>query len=103
LLILTPKGHRAAETLRDGLELPFNHWKDYRWFRLALLPQKASRYEVPSIRRLILNVPGNIVGNGRYRHVGLAPNKRLQELVCIIKTKLQKFIRQRAWVLANSS
>lgn len=73
------------------------------WFRLALLPQKASRYEVPSIRRLILNVPGNIVGNGRYRHVRLAPNKWLQNLVCLIKTKLQEFIHRRAWVLADSS
>jgi len=73
------------------------------WFRLVLLPEEASRYEVPSIRRLILNVPGNIVGNGRYRHVKLAPNNWLQEVVCIIKTKLQEFIRQRAWLLVNSS
>lgn len=49
------------------------------WFRLALLPAGASRFEIPTIRRLILNIPGNVVGNGRYQHVRLAANQWLQE------------------------
>lgn len=72
------------------------------WFRLALLPQNAAHYEVNSIRRLILNVPGNIVGSGRYRHVRLAPNRWLEEVVTAIKTRLQALIQQRAWLLVAS-
>ncbi|MHB1128373.1 MAG: IS1380 family transposase [Bacillota bacterium] len=72
------------------------------WFRLALLPQKATHYEVNTIRRLILNVPGNIAGSGRYRHVRLAPNRWLEEVVAVIKTRLKEFIRQKAWLFAAS-
>lgn len=51
------------------------------WFRLALLPAGASGCEITTIRRLILNVPGNVVGNGHYRHVRLAPNAWLKGIV----------------------
>ncbi len=46
-------------------------------FRQALLPENEARAEVPTIRRLVVNVPANIVGNGRYRHIRLAPNRCL--------------------------
>ncbi|MEW6540780.1 MAG: transposase [Bacillota bacterium] len=35
------------------------------WFRQALLPENAARAEVSTIRRLVVNVPANIVDNGR--------------------------------------
>jgi len=73
------------------------------WFRLALLPAGASSYEIPTIRRLILNVPGNVAGNGRYRHVRLAANQWLHKVVDNIKNKLKEFIRLRAWLLASTS
>lgn len=73
------------------------------WFRLALLPTGASRYEIPTIRRLILNIPGNVVGNGRYRHVKLAANQWLQEIVANIKNKLKEFLCLRAWILVSPS
>lgn len=69
------------------------------WFRLALLPNDFSRCEVNSIRRLILNVPGNVVGNDRYRHVRLAPNAWLKETVAQIKASLKEFLFLRAWLL----
>jgi len=72
------------------------------WFRLAMLPQNAANYEVNSVRRLILNVPGNVVGSGRYRHVRLAPNRWLEKIITFVKTMLQILIRQRAWLLAAS-
>jgi len=72
------------------------------WFRLALLPQNADHFEVNTIRRLILNVAGNIVGSGRYRHVRLAPNRWLAEVIAAVKTRLQALIRQRAWLLMAS-
>lgn len=73
------------------------------WFRLALLPANASRCEIPTIRRLILNMPANVVGNGRYRHVRLVANQWLQEVVDKIKDKLKEFILLRAWLLVSPS
>lgn len=67
------------------------------WFRTAILPEEASHHEIPTLRRLILNVPGNIVGQGRYRHVKLAPNPWLEKTIQTIKTKFQEFITQRSY------
>jgi len=71
------------------------------WFRLALLDGKESRAEVPTIRRKILNVPGNIVGNNRYRHIKLAPNPWLQRVLEIAKEKLDIFLCQQAWIAVS--
>ncbi len=70
------------------------------WFRLALLPGNATRCEVTTIRRLILNVPGNVIGSGRYRHIRLAPNLWLEQIVTKIKDKLKDFLFVRSWLLA---
>jgi len=48
--------------------------------------------EVPTIRRTLLNVPGNVVGNGAYRHVKLAPNDKLAVTVCSMEVKLREFL-----------
>ncbi|ABO50799.1 transposase, IS4 family [Desulforamulus reducens MI-1] len=72
------------------------------WFRLVLLDGKDSRAEVPTIRRKILNVPGNIVGNDRYRHIKLAPNPWLQKVLKNAKEKLQEFLCTQAWVAVSS-
>lgn len=72
------------------------------WFRLALLDGKDSHAEVPTIRRKILNVPGNVVGKARYRHVKLAPNPWLQKVLMIAKEKLEKLICQQAWIAVSS-
>ena len=72
------------------------------WFRLALLGDKDSRAEVSTIRRKILNVPGNVVGNNRYRHIKLAPNPWLQEILKNAKERLQAFLYQQAWVAVSS-
>ena len=58
------------------------------WFRLAVLEEDACHYEVPTLRRTILNVPGNIVGHGRYRHIKLAPNEKLMHLVSMMRRNL---------------
>lgn len=72
------------------------------WFRLALFDGKESRAEVPTIRRKILNVPGNIVGNNRYRHIKLAPNPWLQWVLKSAKEKLETFLCQQAWIAVSS-
>ncbi|MHB1405226.1 MAG: IS1380 family transposase [Desulfitobacteriaceae bacterium] len=73
------------------------------WFRLAVFPEEASHHEIPTLRRLILNVPGNIVGQGRYRHVKLAPNRWLEKTIETIKAKFKEFITQRACQWVGSS
>lgn len=68
------------------------------WFRAALLPEDASRHEVPTIRRRVLNVPGNVVGNGRYRHIRLAPNGWLDAVIAHVKAKLRELVALVAWL-----
>ena len=62
------------------------------WFRLALLTEEDSRFEVSTIRRKILNVPGNLVGSGAYRHLKLAPDKELELRVTHMEKQLQNFL-----------
>ena len=73
------------------------------WFRLALFEDKESRYEVPTIRCKILNVPGNIVGNNRYRHVRLAPNPWLEKILRVAKENLAVFFSYQAWLAVDTS
>ncbi len=68
------------------------------WFRSALLPEDASRHEVPTIRRRVLNVPGNVVGNGRYRHIRLAPNGWLEAVIAHVKANLRELVALMAWL-----
>lgn len=68
------------------------------WFRQALLPEGAARAEVSTIRRLVVNVPANIVGNGRYRHIRMAANRWLEQVICFAKAKLREFIGVKAWL-----
>ena len=72
------------------------------WFRLAILYGKDSHAEVPTIRRKILNVPGNVVGNGCYRHIKLAPNPWLEKVLRIAKEKLQELLCTQAWIAVSS-
>lgn len=60
------------------------------WFKRVTLP--GINYEVETIRRKVLRVPGNIVGSGWYRKVRLATNKQLEKVVEIIKANLNRFI-----------
>lgn len=62
------------------------------WFKHALLPADLQKGEITTIRRKILVIAGNIVGSGRYRHVKLAQNPRLQKIVCAIQKSIDAFI-----------
>jgi hypothetical protein len=57
------------------------------WFRRLTIPE--NRYEMATLRRKIINVPGNIVGSGWYRKIRLAPNRFLEKSVAMIKHHLQ--------------
>lgn len=73
------------------------------WFRLTLLDNRNSHFEVTTVRRRILNVPGNIVGQNRYRHIKLAPDAWLPNVVSFAKQKLKDFLYLQAWVAVNST
>lgn len=58
------------------------------WFRRAALPAEMSGARVKTIRRRVLNVAGNVLGEGRKRRIRLAPNPWLQRVEAIIREKL---------------
>jgi hypothetical protein len=65
------------------------------WFKQALLPESLQRCEVKTIRRLILKVPGNVVGSGRYQHIRMAPNPVLESIVVEMQCRAQNFAKQK--------
>ncbi len=67
------------------------------WFKDVALPDEAKSWETQSIRRKIINVSGNVVGNGRYRHIRLACNPKLEYILCQMKKNLMEFL----WFVAN--
>jgi len=42
------------------------------WFKEATMPEEVKNCRAKTIRRKVLCLPDNIVGNGRYRHIRLA-------------------------------
>jgi hypothetical protein len=65
------------------------------WFKQALLPESMQRCEVKTIRRVVLKVPGNVVGTGRYQHIRLAPSPTLESIVTSIQLRTREFAKRR--------
>jgi len=61
------------------------------WFKQAFLPESLQRCEVKTIRRVVLKVPGNVVGSGRYQHIRLAPSPVLEVIVRVIQQRAREF------------
>jgi hypothetical protein len=61
------------------------------WFKQTLMPENMRRCEVNTIRRVVLKVPGNVVGTGRYQHIQLAPCPQLQHIVHTMRDNLRAF------------
>lgn len=59
------------------------------WFKQALMPESLQRCEIQTIRRMVIRVPGNVVGSGRYQHIRLAPNPTLAVIVESMQKKLR--------------
>ena len=68
------------------------------WFKDVTLPEEAKRWEAATVRRKIINVSGNVVGNGRYRYIRLASNPKLEYIMSKIKANLREFL----WFVVNS-
>lgn len=73
----------------------------HNWFKTAILPKKVRHHEVTTIRRIFYKVPGNLVGNGRYRHIKFAPNKSLEKVILYIRKKWTFYSRINFILLEN--
>ncbi len=62
------------------------------WLKNALLPGVLKGYRAKTLRRRILNLPGNVVGSGRYRHVRLPVNPWLEGVMIKIKRRFDQFL-----------
>ncbi|HUC93463.1 MAG TPA: IS1380 family transposase [Paenibacillus sp.] len=61
------------------------------WFKQTLMPENMQRCEVQTVRRVVLKVPGNVVGSGRYQHIRLAACPDLEAIVFTIQRRLRTF------------
>lgn len=100
------------DELKDGYALGQNSMHDFMknllfswikaisynlvvWFKQALLPESLQRCEVKTIRRVVLKVPGNVVGTGRYQHIRLAPSPALESIVASMQLRTREFAKRR--------
>lgn len=85
------KRNRAFATVKQIAYNIFN------WWRNTVLPDGRKQNKIETVRREIINVPGNVLGRGRYRRINLSPNRILQWIIRIIKENLNKFL----YIVAN--
>ncbi|WP_027414760.1 IS1380 family transposase [Aneurinibacillus terranovensis] len=69
------------------------------WFKQTLMPRSLQRCEVQTIRRMVIRVPGNVVGSGRYQHIRLAPNPTLAAIIGTMQQKLRELAQRFMTVL----
>jgi hypothetical protein len=81
------------DEIKEGYTLEQNsmHSMMTNLFTQAFLPESLQKCEVKTIRRVVLKVPGNIVGNGRYQHIRLAASRALEIIVKVILQKAKEF------------
>lgn len=73
------------------------------WFKQALLPENLQKCEVKTIRRVILKIPGNVVGSGRYQHIRLAPCAVLEEIITVMQLRIGEFAKEKIPILHNAA
>ena len=64
------------------------------WFKQAFLPDSLQRCEVKTVRRVLLKVPGNVVGSGRYQHIRMAPCPLFEAIVTAIQKRAWEFAKR---------
>lgn len=65
------------------------------WFKQTLLPEPMQKCEVKTVRRVVLKIPGNVVGSGRYQHIRLAPCPKLESIVKEMTQRFHDFANKR--------
>jgi hypothetical protein len=69
----------------------------FQFFKAVAMPQSHQSWQVQTVRRKLINLPGNILGRHRHRRVKLAPRAYLNLLLPLIQQKLKEFL----WFVAN--
>ena len=67
------------------------------FFKSAALPPQERGWQVQTLRRKLINIPANILGQRGNRRVKLAPNPYLENLLPLVKERLREFL----WFVAN--
>jgi len=61
------------------------------FFKRKFRPEEVRHHEIKTLRNIFYRVPGNIVGNGRYRHIRYPNNDFLKTLVEHIRWRIKEF------------
>ncbi|MDW7679952.1 MAG: hypothetical protein SCK70_05270 [bacterium] len=69
----------------------------FQFFKAVAMPSTHQSWQIKTVRRKLINLPGNILGNSRHRRVKLALRHYLKYLLSLIQKKLQEFL----WFVAN--
>ena len=69
----------------------------FQFFKAVAMPQSHQSWQIQTVRRKLINLPGNILGRERFRRVKLAPREYLKRLLPLIQDKLERFL----WFVAN--
>jgi hypothetical protein len=69
----------------------------FQFFKSVAMPSTHRSWQIKTVRRKLINLPGNILGNSRQRRVKIAPRQYLKYLLPLIQKKLNEFL----WFVAN--
>ena len=65
----------------------------FQFFKSVAMPESHQSWQIQTVRRKIINIPGNILGRGiRNRRVKIAPREYLKLLLPLIQQKLEHFL-----------
>lgn len=62
------------------------------FFKRSFMPEHVRHHEIKTLRNIFYRVPGNMVGNGRYRHISFPDDSFLKRLVEFIRHRLKHFV-----------
>lgn len=69
----------------------------HQFFKAVAMPESHQSWQIQTVRRKLINIPGNILGRERFRRVKLAPREYLKMLLPLIQEKLRQFL----WFVSN--
>ena len=69
----------------------------FQFFKAVAMPKTHQSWQIKTVRRKLINIPGNILGVNRHRRVKFAPRQYLKYLLPQIQEKLRQFL----WFVAN--
>ncbi len=79
---------------RAYLKIKAIEYNIVNFWRNETFPNKQRNQTIETVRREIINIAGNVCGSGRYMHISIAPNVKLEKMITTIKEKFAKFIQK---------